>query len=137
MYVGVVALFLFCSYFFGGFMSVFSVVSSRSVCRGGVRPLVAPWWRSLVGSALSAGACRWRVRLSGRSFSGAVVVVGFRSSSAASAFAAAWAGAVGFPCVVRSFRGVFGVSVPVAVPPALALLPAARLPSSCVWVSGG
>lgn len=124
-------------FFVGCSMSVFSVVRSRSFCRGGVRPLVAPWWRSLVGSALSAGACRWRVRLSGRSFSGAVVVVGFRSSSAASAFAAAWAGAVGFPCVVRCFAGgVFGVSVPVAVSPALALLPAAALPASCVWVSG-
>ena len=41
------------------------------------QPLAAPWWRSLVGSALAAGACRWRVRRSARSFTGAVVVVGF------------------------------------------------------------
>jgi len=118
-------------------MSVFSVVCSRSVCRSGVRPLVAPWWRSLVGSALSSGACRWRVRLSGRSFSGAVVVVGFRSSAAASVFASSWSGFVGFPCVVRGFScGVWGVSVPVAVPPSLSLLPPVALPRSAFWVGG-
>jgi hypothetical protein len=50
--------------------------SSRSLVvpgRGGVA-LAAPWWHSLVGSALSAGACRWRLRASARAFSGAVVV---------------------------------------------------------------
>ena len=54
--------------------------SSRSLVapdRGlGGLPLAAPWWRSLVGSALSAGACRWRLRASARAFSGAVLVAG-------------------------------------------------------------
>jgi hypothetical protein len=86
---------------------------------GGV-PLAAPWWRHLVGAALASGACRWRVRGSGRSFSGAVVVVGFASSGAAVAFAAAWAGWCG--CAVALRRRVSGgvpvwaVSVPVAWP---------------------
>lgn len=91
-------------------------------------PLCAPWWRSLVGSALSCGARRWRVRASARAFSGAVVVVGFRSASAAALFAATWSGWVGFPLAVRRFAGpVFGVSVPVAVPPSL------RLASPAAW----
>lgn len=117
-------------------MSLFSLVSSRSVVRSGSRPLCAPWWRVLVGSALSCGACRWRVRLSSRAFSGAVVVVGFRSRSAALVFACSWSSFVRFPCAVRPFAGgVWGVSVPVAVPPSLALLPPSALPSSVVWVS--
>jgi hypothetical protein len=95
---------------------------------------LAPWWRRLVGSALAAGACRWRLRASARSFSGAVVVVGFRSASAASAFAAAWSGWVGFPLAVRRFAGpVWGVSVPVAVPPSLRLAPPPALPAPLAW----
>jgi hypothetical protein len=97
-------------------------------------PLAAPWWRRLVGSALSSGARRWRVRASVRSFSGAVVVVGFRSALAASVFAAAWSGWVGFPLAVRRFAGpVFGVSVPVAVPPFLRLAAPGVLPAVSVW----
>ncbi|TVR67149.1 MAG: hypothetical protein EA420_00910 [Candidatus Competibacteraceae bacterium] len=72
-----------------------------------------------------------------RSFSGAVVVVGFRSASAASAFAAAWSGWVGFPLAVRRFAGpVFGVSVPVAVPPSLRLAPPPVLPAPLAWARG-
>jgi hypothetical protein len=68
-----------------------------------------------VGSALAAGACRWRLRASARSFSGVVVVAGFPSAAAAAAFAAAWGFWVGFPLAVRRFVGrVWGVSVPVA-----------------------
>ena len=86
------------------------------VSRGSlVPPLSAPFWRSLVGSALSAGALRWRVRRSARSFSGFVVVAGFGSSAAAAAFASAWAGGCGLPLAVRAFAGgMWGVSVPVA-----------------------
>jgi len=118
----------------------FSVVGSRArvVSRGSlVLPLSAPWWRSLVGFALAAGACRWRLRASARSFSAAVVVVGFASSARASAFASAWSGWVGFPLAVRRFRGaagpVFGVSVPVAVPPLLRLAAPAALPTPVAW----
>jgi len=108
------------------------------VSRGSlVAPLAAPWWRSLVGFALVAGACRWRLRASSRAFSGAVVVVGFGSSAAASAFALAWSSWVGFPLAVRRFAGaagpVFGVSVPVAVPPSLRLVASAALPASVAW----
>jgi len=79
------------------------------------------WWRSVVGSGLAAGAVRWRVRSSLRSWSGAVVVVGFPSFAAASAFACSWAGRCGFSsCAIlrRSSRGsrVWAVSVPVAWP---------------------
>ena len=116
----------------------FSSVSSRSLVlsRGSsVAPLSAPWWRRLVGSALASGARRWRVRASARSFSGAVVVVGFGSLAAASAFAAAWSGWCGFPVAVRRFAGgVFGVSVPVAVPPSLRLAAPAALPAPVAWV---
>ncbi|MEI2774331.1 MAG: hypothetical protein V9G98_27765 [Candidatus Competibacter sp.] len=74
----------------------FSLVSSRAVVvPRGPLPLSAPWWRRLVGFALAAGACRWRLRASARSFSAAVVVVGFSSPAAASAFAGAWSGWVG------------------------------------------
>ena len=118
----------------------FSLLSSRAVVVSrGRSVLSAPWWRRLVGSALAAGALRWRVRRSVRSFSGAVVVVGFVSSAAASAFAAAWSGWVGFPLAVRRFAGrcgpVFGVSVPVAVPPGLALVAPSALPRPLGWVA--
>ncbi|MEI2769688.1 MAG: hypothetical protein V9G98_02765 [Candidatus Competibacter sp.] len=124
-------------------MVSFSVLGSRArvVSRGSlVSPLSAPWWRRLVGFALAAGACRWRLRASARSFSAAVVVVGFSSPAAASAFAGAWSGWVGFPLAVRRFAGaagpVWGVSVPVAVPPSVRLSPPPALPAPA-WVSGG
>lgn len=127
----------FFSGLWGCVVAAFSVLSSRSlvVSRGAaVSPLAAPWWRALVGSALSCGARRWRVRASVRSFSGAVVVVGFRSASAAARFASAWSGWCGFPLAVRRFAGpVFGVSVPVAVPPSLRLAPPAALPAPVAW----
>ena len=126
---------------------MWSLVSSRSVVAsgrglGGV-PLSAPCWRVLVGSALSAGACRWRVRASGRSFSGAVLVAGFSSQVAADAFAAAWSGWCGLSLAVRRFSGrggvpVWGVSVPVAVAPsapALASGAPSALPAAA-WVRG-
>ena len=128
--------------FLWGCVVAFSLVGSRSlvVSRGSlVAPLSAPWWRRLVGSALGAGACRWRVRASRRSFSGAVVVAGFGSAASASAFAAAWSSWVGFPLAVRRFRGaagpVFGVSVPVAVSPGLRLAVPASLPRPVGWVA--
>jgi len=86
------------------------------------------------------GAVVWRSALA-RSGLGAVVVVGFSSSAAASAFASAWAGWVGFPLAVRRFAGaagpVFGVSVPVAVPPSLRLAPPAALPAPLAWARAG
>lgn len=101
-------------------MSALCLSPSRSLVapdRGlGGLPLAAPWWRSLVGSALASGACRWRLRASARAFSGAVVV-GFSSSSAA--------GRCG------------GVSVPVCAPPgarSLASPPPLGL-SAPVWVA--
>ncbi|MBL8252375.1 MAG: hypothetical protein JNJ76_02080 [Candidatus Competibacter sp.] len=119
----------------------FSVVSSRAlvVSRGLAPSLAAPWWRRLVGFALSAGACRWRLRSSRRSFSGAVVVAGFASAASAAAFASAWSSWVGFPVAVRRFAGraglpVFGVSVPVACPPSLRLVSPAPLPAVAGWV---
>lgn len=122
-------------------MASFSLLSSRAlvVSRGSrVSPLSAPWWRSLVGSALVAGACRWRVRSSSRSFSGAVLVVGFACFGRALRFASAWSRWCGFPLVVRRFAGrcgpVWGVSVPVAVPPALRLSVAAGVPRPVGWV---
>lgn len=116
----------------------FSLVSSRAVVvPRGPLPLLAPWWRRLVGSALAAGACRWRLRASARSFSAAVVVVGFSSPARASAFAAAWSGWVGFPLAVRRFAGragpVWGVSVPVAVSPSLRLAAPGALPAPVAW----
>jgi hypothetical protein len=90
------------------------------VLRGAARPWSATWWRSVVGSALAAGACRWRVRPSQRSFSGAVVVAGFRAEATALRFAAAWAGWCGLAMAVRvrASQGarVWAVSVPVAWP---------------------
>ena len=130
-------------FLWGCVVASFSLLASRSlvVSRGAlVAPLSAPWWRRLVGSALSAGACRWRVRASVRSFSGAVVVVGFGSAASAAAFASAWSGWVGFPLAVRRFAGrcgpVWGVSVPVAVPPALRLAPPVVSPVAVSWVGG-
>jgi hypothetical protein len=125
-------------------MASFSLVSSRSLVvpgagLGGV-PLSAPWWRSLVGSALAVGACRWRLRASSRAFSGAVVVVGFSSPAAAAAFASAWGWWCGCSLAVRRFAGgVFGVSVPVCAPPgacSLASPPPSALPPP-VWVGRG
>lgn len=105
-------------------MSALCLSSSRSFITpargfGGV-PLAAPWWRQVVGLALFAGACRWRVRASARSFSGAVLVAGFSSWASALAFAGAWAGWCGCAVAVRSRRSggapVFAVSVPVSWP---------------------
>ncbi len=119
------------------------LVGSRSlVAAGGLGgvPLSAPWWRSLVGSALAAGAVRWRLRPSSRSFAGAVVVAGFSSPAAAAAFASAFGWWCGCALAVRRFAGgVWGVSVPVCAPPSAASLssPApARLPAP-VWVGRG
>jgi hypothetical protein len=99
------------------------VSRSLVVSRGAAVPWSAAWWRSVVGSALSVGAVRWRVRGSSRSFSGAVMVAGFASASRAQAFAAAWSGWVGVGWVgvgwvVRLRRcprwgQVWAVSVPV------------------------
>lgn len=50
--------------------------------------LAARWWRSLVGSALSCGARRWRARASVRSFSGSGSVV-----------------VLAFPCWTRAGKG--------------------------------
>jgi hypothetical protein len=87
----------------------------------GARPLLAPWWRRLVGSALATGAVRWRVRPSARAFSGAVLVAGFPNCGAAIAFAAAWSGWVGCALALRrrSSGGqvLWCVSVPVLWPP--------------------
>ncbi len=119
---------------------MFSLISSRALVSpvAGARPLSAPWWRVLVGSALSAGAVRWRLRSSRRSFSGAVVVVGFASRPAAEVFAAAWSGWCGVACAVRVFAGgVWGVSVPVAAPLSPAVTaPLPVLPSPVAWVRG-
>jgi hypothetical protein len=83
--------------------------SSRSLVapdRGlGGLPLAAPWWRSLIGSALSAGACRWRLRASARAFSGAVLVAGFGCPAAAARFAASWGWWCGCSLGVRRFAG--------------------------------
>jgi hypothetical protein len=94
------------------------VAPSRGL--GGVA-LAAPWWRSLVGSALSSGAYRWRLQASARAFSGAALVAGFGCPAAAARFAAAWASWCDCSLAVRRFAGragpVWGVSVPVCVPP--------------------
>ncbi|MDG4594207.1 MAG: hypothetical protein P9F75_00685 [Candidatus Contendobacter sp.] len=109
---------------------------SRSVVvsRGGAVLAAAPW-RRVVGSALSSGAARWRLRSSARSFSGTVVVVGFSCFGRAAAFASAWSGWCGFPVAVSARAGAAGrlwaVSVPVRPPLAVAL--AAPLVSSRAW----
>lgn len=120
----------------------FSLVASRALVSpaAGLRglPLSAPWWRAVAGHALSVGASRWRLRASSRSFSGAVVVVGFADSAAAAAFAAAFSGWCGVPLAVRRFQSVWGVSVPVAVAPSSPVLrlPVPALPASVAWVAG-
>ena len=103
------------------------------------RPLVALPWRRVAGLALASGAVRWRLRSSGRSWSGAVVVAGFGSAAAASAFCGRVAPGCGLPLAVRHFSGVWGVSVPVAVPPSLVprLAVPGPLPPVRVWASGG
>lgn len=120
-----------------------SLISSRSLiapARGfSPLPLSAPWFRVVVGHALAFGASRWRLRRSARSFSGAVVVVGFTDQSAASTFAAAFSGWCGVSLAVRRFgAALWGVSVPVAAPPAARSLslPVPALPASVAWVSG-
>ena len=103
------------------------------------RPLVALPWRRVSGLALACGAVRWRLRASARSWSGAVVVAGFGSAAAASAFCGRVAPGCGLPLAVRQFAGpVFAVSVPVAVAPrALARLPVpGPLPPVRVWARG-
>ena len=120
---------------------MYSLISSKSLCAparglGGVA-LCAPACRVLVGSALASGACRWRLRSSTRSFTSAVVVVGFKSQNAAVIFAAAWSAWCGVACAVRKFSGIFGVSVPVAAPPASAAAhtpPPPQLPAP-QWIS--
>jgi hypothetical protein len=121
----------------------FSLVSSRAFVvpsSPSLRlPLSAPWFRAVVGHALASGASRWRLRRSVRSFSGAVVVVGFADPVAASTFAAAFSGWCGVALAVRRFgAALWGVSVPVAAPPrARSLsLPVPPLPASAAWVSG-
>lgn len=121
----------------------FSLVSSRALIapHAGFSsvPLSAPWWRAVTGHALAFGASRWRLRASTRSFSGAVVVVGFANQSAALRFAAAFSGWCGLSLAVRRFgAALWGVSVPVAAPPATRslLLPVPSLPTSAVWVHG-
>lgn len=103
--------------------------------------LAAPWWRSLVGSALSSGACRWRLRASAQAFSGAALVAGFGCPAAAARFAAAWALWCGCSLAMRRFAGragpVWGVSVPVSAPPGVrsfAAPPPSGLPAP-VWVA--
>jgi hypothetical protein len=119
--------------------------SSRSLAApgrglGGVA-LAAPWWRSLVGSALSSaravGGCGPRLgRSPARRSSPASV-----APAAAARFAAAWASW----CAARSPCGgspaaaarCWGVSVPVCVPPgarSLAAPPPSGLPAP-VWVA--
>ncbi len=119
---------------------VVAAASSFVVPRGGLPPLAAAPWRRVVGSALFAGARRWRLRRSARSFSGVVVVAGFSSPAAASAFAGSWSGWCGFPVVVRRFAGpvgpLFGVSVPVAPVRCAAGVPVA-LPRAVAWAVGG
>ena len=121
----------------------YSLVSSRSIVSPpsgfSPLPLSAPWFRAVVGHALASGAFRWRLRASSRSFSGAVVVVGFADQSAAATFAAAFSGWCGLSLAVRRFgASLWGVSVPVAAPPrARSLsLPVPELPASVAWVSG-
>lgn len=86
----------------------------------GGRPLMAPWWRRLIGSALATGAVRWRVRRSARAFSGAVVVAGFPNCGAAIAFASAWSWYAGCALALRrrvsAGQVLWSVSVPVLWP---------------------
>lgn len=71
--------------------------------------------RSVAGSAVGCGASSWWVRCSVRSVSGLVLVAGFASLPAASAFARRWAGRLGGGVRVRPapVGSGFCVSVPV------------------------
>ena len=93
-------------------------MSDVLVVSRGSRVLAASGWRRVAGSALAAGAVRWRVRRSGRAFSGTVMVAGFWCFVRAVRFARAWAGWCGVPVAVRvrSSAGVrvWAVSVPVS-----------------------
>ena len=83
------------------------VPSVRSVVRS-ARFLCAPWGGSALGLS---------VRASGRSLSGAVAVVRFRSLGGAAAFARCWGRrlpAVCRGCALRFAGGFWFVSVPVA-----------------------
>ncbi|WP_456378825.1 hypothetical protein [Thiolapillus sp.] len=122
---------------------MFCSLSSRSLVvpaagLGGVA-LAAPWWRRVVGSALAAGAWRWRVRASGRSFSGVVLVAGFASCGAAVAFAGAWGGWCGCSLALRrrvsGGRVLWAVSVPVHFPGTAPAAPTGG--GSLWWVSRG
>lgn len=105
-------------------MSMYEMPTSRTLVapgRGlGGMPLTAAWWRRVLGSALAAGARRWRVRPSERAFSGAVVVVGFASQAAARRFAGAWGWWCGCRLAMRrrvsGGRTLWAVSVPVNWP---------------------
>ena len=119
----------------GGLCPLCAISSSRSLVtpdRGlGGLPLAAPWWRSLVGSALSSGACRWRLRASARAFSGAALVAGFGCPAAAARFVAAWASWCGCSLAVSGACPCRYACPPVR---ALSLLPRPRLPAP-VWVA--
>ena len=122
---------------------MFSQAHSRALVAPGRgfdgRPLAAPWWRRLVGSALASGARRWRIRSSSRSFSGAVLVVGFTNCGAAVAFASAWAWWVGCAVALRRRSSPIGtlwaVSVPVAWPGGKGSAPGGS-GGEVWWVSG-
>ena len=106
---------------------------------GGI-PLTAVWWRRVVGSALASGACRWRLRGSGRSFSGVVVMAAFPSRAEAWAFARAWGWWCGCRLALRPRRSggvrVWAVSVPVAAPARSAPAPR-RGEGGAEWVPRG
>lgn len=116
--------------FWFGFSWGCAVASSAPlvVSRGG-RVLAALPWRRFVGFALAAGCSRWRVRASSRSFSGAVLVVGFACFGRAAAFAAAWSGWVGFPVAVSPRAGAAGRLWCVSVPVAALVRPAVSSPA--------
>lgn len=77
-----------------------------------------PRVRVAAGSAVGCGCDWWWVRSSARSRSGAVLVAGFGSLSAAGAFASRWAGRLGFAVRVRRAAvGGWFASVPVAARP--------------------
>jgi hypothetical protein len=126
-----------------------SLVSARPAGRALVVPgagrggqaLAAPWWRVVVGSALGAGAVRWRVRASRRAFSGAVLVAGFRSCGAAVAFASAWGWWCGLALALRRRVSggsvVWAVSVPVLWPASRPLADPLPVPGPVWWVARG
>ena len=112
----------------------FCSVPRRTLCvKGssavmGPGPLAAIWWRRAAGFSVFAGASRWRVRASSRSFSGAVLVAGFPCFARAARFASRFAAFTGFPLAIspRSSGGVriWAVSVPVLFPRPLPPAPA-------------